>query len=199
MAYLRSDKLGKVDGAWIEGSAERNWSQRGNRGRLVGGRESSSDWQLSLEEQLGGSATMNSNAARVPVKWSPRNGCLIPLISRGFRFCPVSVAFNKLPSLLQPATNIRTYREDRRWNAGFLEAFTLRERSSIFSNRILTFRVLCVRPWLKSVLRVYLFMGNCAKRSCWNILVLKYINFFVIFILKCSIFDINLVLNCICV
>lgn len=177
MAYLRSDKLGKVDGAWIEGSAERNWSQRGNRGRLVGGRESSSDWQLSLEEQLGGSATMNSDAARVPVKWSPRNGCLIPLISRGFRFCPVSVAFNKLPSLLQPATNIRTYREDRRWNAGFLEAFTLRERSSIFSNRILTFRVLCVRPWLKSVLRVYLFMGNCAKRSCWNILIFLLFSF----------------------
>lgn len=86
---------------------------RGNRGRLERESPSSSNWQLSLEEQLGGSATMNSDAARVRVKWSPRNGCLIPLISCGFRFCPVSVAFNKLPSSVATSHEY-TYGEDRR-------------------------------------------------------------------------------------
>lgn len=86
---------------------------RGNRGRLERESPSSSNWQLSLEEQLGGSATMNSDAARVRVKWSPWNGCLIPLISCGFRFCPVSVAFNKLPSSVATSHEY-TYGEDRR-------------------------------------------------------------------------------------
>lgn len=86
---------------------------RGNRGRLERESPSSSNWQLSLEEQLGGSATMNSDAAHVRVKWSPRNGCLIPLISCGFRFCPVSVAFNKLPSSVATSHEY-TYGEDRR-------------------------------------------------------------------------------------
>lgn len=134
---------------------------RGNRGRLERESPSSSNWQLSLEEQLGGSATMNSDAARVRVKWSPWNGCLIPLISCGFRFCPVSVAFNKLPSsVATTATNTRTEKIDE----GIFEALTLtlRKRSSIFSN--LMFRV---HDW--KVCTVYLFVGNYAKGNCWNI------------------------------
>lgn len=159
---------------------------RGNRGRLERESPSSSNWQLSLEEQLGGSATMNSDAARVRVKWSPRNGCLIPLISCGFRFCPVSVAFNNCRALLQPATNTRTEKIDE----GIFEALTLtlRKRSSIFSN--LMFRVLRAR--LKSVYSLFI-CGELCERE-----LLKYIvSYKLLFGFRNASFSINLVKLCI--
>lgn len=160
---------------------------RGNRGRLERESPSSSNWQLSLEEQLGGSATMNSDAARVRVKWSPRNGCLIPLISCGFRFCPVSVAFNKLPSsVATTATNTRTEKIDE----GIFEALTLtlRKRSSIFSN--LMFRVLRAR--LKSVYSLFI-CGELCERE-----LLKYIISYKLLLgFRNASFSINLVKLCI--
>lgn len=157
---------------------------RGNRGRLERESPSSSNWQLSLEEQLGGSATMNSDAARVRVKWSPRNGCLIPLISCGFRFCPVSVAFNKLPSSVATSHEY-TYGEDRR---GDFRRVDVNVEETIFD--FLESNVSSSR--LKSVYSLFI-CGELCERE-----LLKYIvSYKLLFGFRNAPFSINLVKLCI--
>lgn len=138
---------------------------------------------------------MNSDAARVPVKWSPRNGCLIPLISRGFRFCPVSVAFNKLPSSVATSHEYTYVRGRSTLECWFSRGVHV--EGTIFnffeSNPNVSSSV-CSTMIEKRVQGSLFIYGELCEKE-----LLKYINFFVIFILKYSIFDVNLVLNCICV